>query len=109
MSTFRDHAVRRRGLHAICKPVENTESGQSSLKSARQPERLGYTVADRLGGCGHDFLRERRKLLDLRRRKFELLALMRERQLEHFGRRLRLEYAVRKIERRIGVLPRDLH
>ena len=67
------------------------DSGKTFTQSARQPERLGHPVADRLGGFGHDLLGQRRKFLDLRRRKLELLALMRERQLEQFGRRLRLE------------------
>jgi hypothetical protein len=78
-------------------------------RSARDLERLGHAVADRLGRLGHDLLRERREFLELRRRKFELLALMRERQLEQLARRLHLERAACEIERRVGVLARDLH
>ena len=52
---------------------------------AREPERLGDPVADRLGGFVHDLLGQRREFLQLRRRELELLALMRQRHLEQFG------------------------
>src|SRR5262245_55469800 len=56
--------------------IRLSDHAQTKRLSARLPERLDHSAADRLGGLGHHFLGQSRKLLELIRRHLELLALI---------------------------------
>src|SRR6185437_11673151 len=77
-------------------------------RSANLAEGLVHAVLDRLGGLGGDLLRQGGKFLTLLRKRFELPAGMRARQLDEFRRRLGRDQFAEEIERRIGVRPRRL-